>query len=99
MAGTIFAGSPFLSAHLNGHFHLEAVWVFPLFALAFESAAEGSIIAGAIAGAILAASAFIDYYYVVYEGIFAVIVPALAAHTWRVTAREAPRKLPLARSV
>ena len=34
VAGLVFGGSPYLAAHLNGHFNLTSAWTLPLFALA-----------------------------------------------------------------
>ena len=34
IAGLVFGGSPYLAAHLNGHFNLTTAWTLPLFALA-----------------------------------------------------------------
>jgi hypothetical protein len=35
LAGAIFGCSPYIAAHLNGHFNLTMAWTIPLFALAF----------------------------------------------------------------
>ncbi len=112
IAGLIFGGSPYLAAHLNGHFNLTTAWTLPLFALAVGSAfgdpgdpkrvalqpPQGGrsaallgppLLAAIAAGIILGATAYIDYYYVVYEIAFAICAFLLAARDWSVTARGA----------
>jgi hypothetical protein len=42
MAGLVFGGSPYLAAHLNGHFNLTTAWTLPLFALAVSAAFGGA---------------------------------------------------------
>ncbi len=77
LAGLIFGGSPYLAAHLNGHFNLTTAWTIPLFALAFVEASRGSLAWGVAAGAILGATAYIDYYYLVYACVGALVLLAL----------------------
>ena len=67
VAGLIFGGSPYVAAHLSGHFNLIAVWMFPLFAMATAEMLRGSWRWALVAGVVLAATAYIDYYYVIYE--------------------------------
>ena len=110
VAGLVFGGSPYLAAHLNGHFNLTSAWTLPLFALAVgmvfadqqatrRATLSGSRFAAAIAaGVILGVTAYIDYYYVVYELAFAICAVLLAARDWSVAARGAtPGSLRLAR--
>jgi hypothetical protein len=135
IAGLVFGGSPYLAAHLNGHFNLTTAWTLPLFALAvgiaFEvgdpnrlrqgyggppklyakaervalqtefggrSTPSGSTAFAIAAGVILGATAYIDYYYVVYEIAFAVFAFLLAAGDWSLVVRgTAPASRRLAR--
>jgi hypothetical protein len=95
IAGLVFGGSPYLAAHLNGHFNLTSAWTLPLFALAvgmtFSSADPKKVgLQTAIAsGLIFGVTAYIDYYYVVYEVAFAILAFLLAARDWSVVARGA----------
>jgi hypothetical protein len=102
VAGLIFGGSPYLAAHLNGHFNLTTAWTLPLFALAVGSAfglhtrvghpatLSGSPgIAAVAAGVILGATAYIDYYYVVFLIAFALLAYLLAARDWSLIVRGA----------
>jgi len=84
LAGVIFGTSPYIAAHLNGHFNLTAAWTLPLFALGIGDAVRGSRKWAICSGIVLAATAFIDYYYVVYEITFACAVVLLTAREWRV---------------
>jgi hypothetical protein len=73
-AGVMFGTSPYLAAHLLGHFDLVAAWVLPAFALLWRRAlASESNLAAIGAGAVLAATAYTAYYYVVYLGFFAAV--------------------------
>ena len=102
VAGLIFGGSPYLAAHLNGHFNLTTAWTLPLFALAVGSAfglhtrverratLSGSPMTAAVAaGVILGATAYIDYYYVVFLIAFALFAYLLAARDWSLIVRGA----------
>jgi hypothetical protein len=112
IAGLVFGGSPYLAAHLNGHFNLTSAWTLPLFALACRSTFSGSTSAAIpsgdptrvalrpaiAAGVILGVTAYIDYYYVVYEAAFAGGAFLLAAREWTVVTRSAtPKSLRVAR--
>jgi hypothetical protein len=91
VAGLIFGCSPYVAAHLNGHFDLTMAWTLPLFALAITEALQrNAALYGACAGLILAATAYIDYYYVTFELAYAVLALALPAFTWSVRRRPAP---------
>ena len=81
LAGTIFGTSPYIAAHLNGHFNLINAWTIPLFALTIPPAMKGSRRWAALAGLVLAMTAYVDYYYVVYELALALCV--LAGLAWR----------------
>ena len=74
IAGAIvLAGSPHMASKLAaGHLELVSIWVFPMFALAFRRALRNhSKRAAVCAGAILAATAYSAYYYVVYLALLA----------------------------
>ena len=94
VAGIIFGCSPFIAAHLMGHFNLTTAWTIPLFALAsINGARSGSLPWAIVAGVSLAAMAYIDYYYVVYAAAFAVCVFLWETRTWTCTfARTAPAR-------
>lgn len=96
LAGVIFGTSPYVAAHLGGHFNLVAAWPIPLFALVATDAARGSVRSSILAGVVLALTAYTDYYYVVYEVALWGIVLVLEARRWRVEAGGRP---PLARWV
>jgi hypothetical protein len=67
LAAVVFGLSPYIAVHLSGHFDLVAAFTLPLFALALRaSLARGSKLAALMAGVVLAATAYIAYYYVVY---------------------------------
>jgi hypothetical protein len=87
VAGLIFAGSPYIAAHLNGHFNLTQAWTIPLFALAAHEAARGSLRWAVATGVVLGATAYVDYYYVVYEIAFLVCAVAFTAVAWSLTLR------------
>ena len=90
LAGVLFGLSPYLAVHMLGHFDLVAAWMLPAFALALRHALlRGSNAAAIAAGIILAATAYIAYYYVVYLCLFT-IVYALAWADW-ITIRRAAR--------
>lgn len=70
VAGVIFAASPFVSAHLLGHFNLIGTWVLPAFLLcATRALRRGSRVWSALAGATLVAAAYTDYYLLVYAAV------------------------------
>jgi hypothetical protein len=85
IAGVIFGCSPYLAAHLNGHFNLTTAWTIPLFALALPGVVRGSLKSAVLCGGVLAVTAYIDYYYVVYEIALAVCMIALEARHWSLT--------------
>ena len=82
VAGLVFAGSPYLSAHLNGHFNLVHAWVIPLFALAASEMLRGSVRWGLLCGVVIASTLYIDYYYYVYESAIGIVLCALFAWRW-----------------
>jgi hypothetical protein len=73
LAGVAFGGSPYVAAHLLGHFDLLTAWVIPLFALFFRRALLGGTAGAAVAaGLSVAVSAYCAYYHVVYISLFAI---------------------------
>ncbi len=103
LAGLLFGASPYLAAHLNGHFNLTAAWTIPLFALALQAAGLGSTAGsapaprtprrlalggGLFAGIVLGLTAYVDYYYVVYQVAFACVAWAWTSHSWGMRSRE-----------
>ena len=72
MAGVAFGGSPYVAAHLLGHFDLLTAWVLPLFAVFLRRAMRSGGIGPAIgAGGCVAVAAYAAYYHVVYLVLFA----------------------------
>ena len=68
IGGIVFAWSPYIAAHLNGHFNLTSAWTLPLFALAaLEAIGHHSTRWSVLAGLVLATTAYVDYYYVIFE--------------------------------
>ena len=75
LAGLLFGWSPYVAAHLNGHFNLIAAWVLPLAALVTLWANEGrGIRRGVLLGVVLGAIAYVDYYYFIYASLLAVLL-------------------------
>jgi len=73
LAGIAFGGSPYVAAHLFGHFDLLTAWVLPLFAICHRrSLRTGSIAAAVGCGLCAAVAAYAAYDYVVYLAVFAV---------------------------
>ena len=69
-AAITFGSSPFIFAHLLGHFDLLTAWPLPLFALCFRRALRsGSTLAAAGCGGALTVAAYSAYYFVVYIGL------------------------------
>lgn len=81
LAGVAFGGSPYIAAHLLGHFDLLTAWVLPLFALFFRRALGGGrILPAAASGTCVAIAAYSAYYHVVYLALFAL---AYTLSSWR----------------
>ncbi len=77
LAGIAFGGSPYVAAHLFGHFDLLTAWVIPLFALLFRRALiDGRAMPAVAAGLSLAIAAYSAYYHVVYISLFAIVYTA-----------------------
>jgi hypothetical protein len=90
LAAVVFGLSPYVAAHLLGHFDLVAVWVLPAFALALRGAVHASNRAAVAAGVVLAATAYIAYYYVVYLCLFTVVYLAASAFRFSVARGVSP---------
>ena len=84
VAGVAFGGSPYVAAHLLGHFDLLTAWVIPLFALCLRrSLRTGSIAAAVGCGLCVAVAAYAAYYHVVYLALFAVTYTLASWHVVR----------------
>ena len=108
VAGLVFGASPYLAAHLNGHFNLTSAWTLPLFALVCTDVFGGvdgdpkrvalRTFPAVAAGVVLGVTAYIDYYYVIYQLAFLVCAWLLAARDWSIVLRgPTPRTLRAAR--
>ena len=98
LSGVVFAGSPYMAARLTGHFNLTHTWVIPLFAIvASEAVRRGRIWLGVGAGVIAGLTAYIDYYYVVYQAVLIGIFVILEMRDWRVSIRGSSETTPLLR--
>lgn len=74
LAAVIFGGSPYISAHLLGHFDLLSAWVLPVFALCLRRALrDGSRTGAILCGLTMGVASYAAYYYVVYLGLFTVV--------------------------
>ena len=70
LAGITFGGSPYIGAHLLGHFDLLSAWVLPVFALCLRRALRDGAKAAAVGcGLVAGVAAYSAYYYVVYIGL------------------------------
>ena len=91
LAAIVFGLSPYVAVHLLGHFDLVAAWPLPLYALALRRAVDGRSGASAIAaGAVLAATAYTAYYYVVYLCFFTLVYVIAATRAFSVTRSTTP---------
>ena len=79
LGGVIFGTCAYISARLLGHFNLTSAFVLPLFVLTCQPAVHGSVRWGIATGVVMAATAFIDYHYVVYQ---ATLGLCLLLFTW-----------------
>jgi hypothetical protein len=89
LAGVLFGFSPYVAAHMLGHFNLVHAWPLPLFALAYKRMLQqptggrasrlGAVFAAIIAGVVLGATFYIDYYYVVFQIALALLLSACSA--------------------
>jgi hypothetical protein len=91
IGAVLFGLSPYVSVHLLGHFDLVAVWPLPLYALFLRRAIDrGSLGWSVAAGATLAVTAYVVYYYVVYLVFFTPIYVAAAARLLSVSRSPTP---------
>lgn len=98
LAGTVFAGSAYIWIHLLGHFNLVHAWVLPLAAWAWIRLLEAPAIGrGVVCGITFAATAYTDYYYLVFAAMFVGVWTAL--FIWRVDVRWSSAKWPRAERV
>ena len=75
VAGAFFAACPIFTVHLFGHFNYYTAWPLVGFVVAWLHAMERpSWWSAAVAGTVLAAVAYADYYYFVYALVFALLV-------------------------
>jgi len=102
-AAIVFGVSPYVAVHMLGHFDLVAVFSIPIYALALRTAlgsreaprrSRGRL--AWVAGAILAATAYIAYYHVVYLAFFTIVY--LYAWVDPLVLSRAPRAAPRANS-
>ena len=92
IAGVAFGGSPYVAAHLHGHFDLLTAWVIPLFALCLRRAMRTAAIAPAIGcGLCVAVAAYAAYYHVVYLAVFAVAYTLASWHVCRIRSEPRPQ--------
>lgn len=77
IAAIVFGWSPYISAHLLGHFNLIAAWVLPLVTLFAFRAIDGKRRSKWLLGGSLAMTLYVDYYYAVFS-VLAVALIALA---------------------
>jgi len=74
-AAGIFGCSPYVSAHLQGHFNLIAAWTLPLTAVAALAMRERPTAArGACLGVVLGGVAYVDYYLFVFAATLAALL-------------------------
>jgi hypothetical protein len=92
IAGLVFGGSPYVAAHLLGHFNLISVWTLPLFALCVLRTFERrSLTWSCVTGICLVATAYTDYYYAVYA--LVIVCGLLLRGTGLVRISAGPRPL------
>jgi hypothetical protein len=85
----VFAGSPFMSAHLNGHLNVLSAWTLPLVAIAAMEMSNGSRRWAVVTGVLCGATVYLDYYYTIYAVVLAIGWLVLATRPVRVSARTA----------
>ena len=87
LGGLVFAGAPYFAGHLYGHFNLTMAWTVPLFAMAAIEGLRGSRGWAIGAGVILGLTAYIDYYYVVFQLVLVLALIAVLDRGWSVRFR------------
>jgi hypothetical protein len=92
VAALAFAWSPFIGAHLAGHFNLMAAWVLPLTVLLLLRALEkGRAATRLVTGLAFGAVAYVDYYLFIYAVCLTLVI--LLARSGTFTRRDArPRQ-------
>lgn len=67
LAGLTYACSPYVAAHLLGHFNLIGIWTLPLFTLCLlRTMRTPTTRWSAVTGLVIAAVVYTDYYYSIY---------------------------------
>jgi hypothetical protein len=79
IAAVVFGWSPYISAHLMGHFNLVAAWVLPLITLLALRMFDGTRAARWWLGGSLALAVYVDYYYAVYGVLLVALMPLALA--------------------
>ncbi|HKY21115.1 MAG TPA: hypothetical protein VJM31_07845 [Vicinamibacterales bacterium] len=93
LAGMAFGGSPYVAAHLLGHFDLLTAWVLPLFALFLRRALNhGRILAAIGCGLCAAIAAYSAYYHVVYIALFALAYTLATWNAVRLSCEPRPQR-------
>jgi len=68
LAALVFGWSPYIGAHLAGHFNLIAAWLLPLSALLTSRALDRkNWVASLLPGLAVGVTVYVDYYYAVYS--------------------------------
>ena len=92
LAGVAFGGSPYVGAHLLGHFDLLTAWVIPVFALFLRRSLQTGRVGPAIGcGMCLAVAAYSAYYHVVYLALLTVAYVAASWHIGRASIEARPQ--------
>jgi hypothetical protein len=90
VAAIVFGWSPYVSAHLMGHFNLVAAWVLPLITLLALRAFDGNRAARWFLGGSLAVAVYMDYYYAVYGVLLVVLIASTPACSCALDERPRP---------
>jgi hypothetical protein len=93
LAGLVFGCSPFVAARLLGHFNLVHAWTIPLFAVAATEYATTRDRRWALAAGLTAGmTAYIDYYFVLYQFVLLAVVWMWEARDWTIAKGRLPRQ-------
>lgn len=93
IGGLVFGFSPYVLIHMWGHLNLITVWPLPLFCLLLLNVLETrQLLWSAAAGALLGATAYLDYQYAVFLGLLLLAVGLGVVAAER---RQALRLLPV----
>ena len=87
VGAVVFAGSPFISGHLHGHFNVLSAWTLPLVAIAATETARGSRRWAVAMGVAIGLTMYLDYYYAVYAVVLGVGLVALESRSVAVACR------------